>query len=115
MAYWLLRAGHQPTLLNEHPNYDAAGTAIMRTTDRYVSIARSELAAVVYEALNGDVELLLGDTVEALAGHGEHARVGRSRGVRRGASSWSQGQTECIPMSGDSSSARSGSSRSLWA
>ena len=39
-------------------------SAIMGSGQRYVSIARSDLAAVIYEALAGRVELILDDTVQ---------------------------------------------------
>ena len=52
-------------------------------TQRYVSIARSDLAAVIYDALDGRVELILGDTVQSLADDGDRVRVrfesGRAR------------------------------------
>jgi 2-polyprenyl-6-methoxyphenol hydroxylase-like FAD-dependent oxidoreductase len=47
----------------------------MGTTERYLSIPRSELAAVIYDALCGGVELILNDTVQVLADDGEQVRV----------------------------------------
>jgi len=105
LAYWLLRAGHEPTLVESAPELRRGGylvdfwgagyevaqrmgivpelrsrgyvfrearavnrhghriasikpSAIMGSRERYVSIARSDLAAVVYEALAGRVELI---------------------------------------------------------
>ena len=50
-----------------HMMDDAAG--------RYVSIARSDLAAAIYDALDGAVEAVFGDTVTALEDDGERVRV----------------------------------------
>ena len=56
---------------------------IMESVERYLSLARSDLSSVIYEALGGDVELLLGDTVEDLNDDGERVRVTfQSGGVR---------------------------------
>src|SRR4051812_14890143 len=110
LAYWLLRAGHDATLVERAPELRRGGylvdfwgagfevadrmgivselrrrgylmaearavdreghrvtslkpAAIMGSTQRYVSIARSDLAAVIYEALDGRAELILDDTV----------------------------------------------------
>jgi len=130
LAYWLLMAGQEPTLVESAPElrrggylvdfwgagYDVAErmsivpelrshgyvfrearavdrhgrriasvrpSAIMGSGQRYVSIARSDLAAVIYEALAGRVELILNDTVRALDDDGERVRVefmnGRAR------------------------------------
>jgi hypothetical protein len=38
----------------------------MGPTERYLSIPRSDLAAVIYDALCGGVELILNDTVHVL-------------------------------------------------
>ena len=122
LAYWLLRAGHEATLveraselrrggylvdfwgagfdvaermgivpelrrrgylLTEARAVDGDGrsvaslrpSAIMGRTQRYVSIARSDLAAVIYDALDGAAELILDDTVDALVDDGERVRV----------------------------------------
>lgn len=50
-------------------------SAIMGSSQRYVSIARSALARVIYEALDDRVELMLGDTVQSLVDDGERVRV----------------------------------------
>jgi 2-polyprenyl-6-methoxyphenol hydroxylase-like FAD-dependent oxidoreductase len=50
-------------------------SAIMGPTHRYLSIARSELAAVIYNALDGAADLILDDTVHALADDGDQVRV----------------------------------------
>ena len=53
------------------------------STDRYVSIARSELASALHDALGGGVETVYGDTVEALDDDGDRVRVTfRSGGER---------------------------------
>ncbi|MEP7159810.1 MAG: FAD-binding domain [Dermatophilaceae bacterium] len=58
---------------------------IMESMERYVSLARSDLAAVIYEALGAAAELILGDTVQDLTDDGERVRItfqsGRTRDV----------------------------------
>ena len=49
--------------------------AIMGSVERYLSLARSDLSAVIYEALGGAAELILGDTVADLADEGNRVRV----------------------------------------
>ena len=113
LAYWLLRAGHEPTLVERAPELRRGGylvdfwgagfdvaermgivpelrrrgyvftearavdrdghriasfepSAVMGSTERYLSIARSDLAAVIYAALQDRVELILDDTISAL-------------------------------------------------
>lgn len=122
LAYWLLRSGHQPTLVERAPQLRRGGylidfwgagfdvadrmgivpqlrrhgyvmtearavgrdgrriasidpSAIMDSTGRYVSIARSDLAAAIYGALDGGAELILDDTVSALDDDGDRVRV----------------------------------------
>jgi 2-polyprenyl-6-methoxyphenol hydroxylase-like FAD-dependent oxidoreductase len=122
VAYWLLKAGHEPTLVERAPELRRGGylvdfwgagfdvaegmgivpelrrrgyvmtearavdrdghriaslrpSAIMGSTQRYVSIARSDLAAVIYDALDGAAELILDDTVDALVDDGDRVRV----------------------------------------
>ena len=58
-------------------------SAIMRSTERYVSIARSDLAAAIYGALGGAAELILDDTVRALDDDGERVRVDFENGQSR--------------------------------
>lgn len=48
---------------------------IVESVERYLSLARSDLSAVIYEALGGAVELILGDTVVALDDDGSRVRV----------------------------------------
>ncbi|GLZ48269.1 hypothetical protein Acsp06_44540 [Actinomycetospora sp. NBRC 106375] len=57
-------------------------SALLRSDDRYVSIARSELAATIYEALEGRVETVFGDTVAALADDGDRVHVTFASGRR---------------------------------
>jgi 2-polyprenyl-6-methoxyphenol hydroxylase-like FAD-dependent oxidoreductase len=47
----------------------------MGSTQHYLSIARSELAAVIYDALDGGAQLILDDTLRALADDGDRVRV----------------------------------------
>jgi 2-polyprenyl-6-methoxyphenol hydroxylase-like FAD-dependent oxidoreductase len=122
LAYWLLQAGHEPTLVERAPKLPRGGylvdfwgagfdvaermgivpelrrrgyvmtearavdrdghriasfepSAVMGSTQRYLSIARSDLAAVIYGALQERVELILGDTVSALDDNAERVRV----------------------------------------
>ncbi|MBT8159523.1 MULTISPECIES: FAD-binding domain [Arthrobacter] len=56
---------------------------IMESVKRYLSIARSDLAAVIYEAIGGAVELILGDTVGALEDDGNRVRVTFASGTTR--------------------------------
>ena len=58
-------------------------SAIMGSMERYVSIARSDLAAVIYDALDGRAELILDDTVGALADDGDRVRVTFESGQAR--------------------------------
>lgn len=53
------------------------------TGGRYVSIARSDLAAIVYGALNGRVETIFGESVRALDDNGNRVRVTFSSGTTR--------------------------------
>ncbi|HEU4569758.1 MAG TPA: hypothetical protein VFS07_04245, partial [Gemmatimonadales bacterium] len=53
------------------------------TGGRYVSIARSELAGIIYHALGGRVETIFGDSVRALDDDGARVRVTFDSGARR--------------------------------
>lgn len=122
LAYWLLKAGHQPTLVERAAQLRRGGylvdfwgagfdvadrmgivpelrrrgyvmtearsvgrdghriasidpSAIMESNERYVSIARSDLAASIYDALEGEAELVLEDTVTGLVDDGDRVRV----------------------------------------
>ena len=55
----------------------------MGPTQRYMSIARSDLAAVIYDALDSAAELILDDTVQALVDDGERVRVRFESGQAR--------------------------------
>lgn len=50
---------------------------------RYVSIARSDLAATIYDALGGEVESIFDDTIRALDDDGECVSVEFERGAPR--------------------------------
>ncbi len=56
---------------------------IMGDTARYISIARSDLAAVIYDAVGGAAELILDDSVQALTDDGNRVRVTFERGQSR--------------------------------
>lgn len=62
--------------LDPAPILDGAG-------GRYVSIARSDLAAAIYDALEGQVETIFGDTVASLDDDVESVRVTFERAVAR--------------------------------
>lgn len=130
LAYWLLRGGHRPTLVERAPQLRRGGylvdfwgagfdvaermgivpelqrrgcvmkearviddqgrriasfdpSAIMRSTERYISIARSDLAAVIYDALEGQPELILDDTVRTIDDDGERVHVRLQSGQTR--------------------------------
>jgi 2-polyprenyl-6-methoxyphenol hydroxylase-like FAD-dependent oxidoreductase len=130
LAYWLLRAGHETTLVERTPELRRGGylvdfwgagfdvaermgivselrrrgyvftevravdrdghrvasfkpSAIFGATQRYLSIARSDLAAVIYDALDSAAELILDDTVQALVDDGERVRVRFESGQAR--------------------------------
>ena len=48
---------------------------IMGADQRYVSIARSDLAAVIYDAVGSAADLIVDDTVDALVDDGDRVRV----------------------------------------
>jgi 2-polyprenyl-6-methoxyphenol hydroxylase-like FAD-dependent oxidoreductase len=122
LAHWLLRAGHQPTLVERAPELRRGGylvdfwgagfdvadrmgivpelrrhgyvmrearvvardgrrigsirpSAITRSAERYLSIARSDLAAAIYATVEGAAELVVEDTVHALDDEGDRVRV----------------------------------------
>ena len=130
LAYWLLRAGHQPTLVERAPELRRGGylvdfwgagfdvaekmgiadelrrrgyrftearavdnhgrriasfdpSSVVGPGERYVTIARSDLAAVIFDALEGGAELILNDTVCALDDDGQRVRVRFERGAER--------------------------------
>jgi 2-polyprenyl-6-methoxyphenol hydroxylase-like FAD-dependent oxidoreductase len=130
LAYWLVRAGHEVTLVERAPELRRGGymvdfwgagfdvaermgivpelrrrgyvfkqvravdgnghrvatlrpSVILGNTGRYVSIARSDLAAVIYDALDGGAELILDDTVRTLTDEGGRVRVTFERGQSR--------------------------------
>ena len=92
------RMGIVPRLLDEGYRFrelrevDARGRRIshldpIRLIDaakgRYVTIGRSDLSRAVYDALDGDVETIFDDTVEALVDDGDRVRVGFADGSTR--------------------------------
>lgn len=130
LAYWLLRAGHDVTLVERSAHLRSGGylidfwgagfdvaekmdivpelrrrgyvvtearaidragrrvaslnpAAIMESNDRYLSVARSDLAAVIFAALDGAAELILGDTVRSLRDEGSHVNVTLESGSTR--------------------------------
>jgi 2-polyprenyl-6-methoxyphenol hydroxylase-like FAD-dependent oxidoreductase len=131
LAYWLLRAGHQPTLVDRAPELRRGGYLIdfwgagfdvaermgiiselnrrgyrlreARTVtkggrriasfpssvfvdaagERYLSIMRSDLAEVIYGALQDRADLILDDTAAALKDDGDRVRVTFESGPTR--------------------------------
>lgn len=122
LAFWLLRGGHQPTLVEQSPSLRRGGYLIdfwgagfevadrmaivpelvrrgyrareVQQVDgngkcvtsfspemivgplaRYVSVRRTDLADVIYDALGGQVETLFDDTVSELRDDGARVRV----------------------------------------
>ena len=58
-------------------------SAFVGSGDRYVTIARSDLASAVYGALDGRVETVFDDTVEAVDDDGDRVHVTFRSGTRR--------------------------------
>ena len=58
-------------------------SAFVGSGDRYVTIARSDLASAIYGALAGDVETIFDDTVDALDDDGSQVHVTFRSGNRR--------------------------------
>ncbi|HEX3197129.1 MAG TPA: hypothetical protein VHR39_06180 [Propionibacteriaceae bacterium] len=162
LAYWLLRAGHQPTLVERAPELRRGGylidfwgagfdvaermgiiselecrgyrlreartvtkggrrlasfpssVLVDATGERYLSIVRSDLAAVIYGAMQDRADLILDDTVEAIEDDGDRVRV--TFEVVRGAISISWWErTACTLGCGGWLSGRSRTSRSTSA
>lgn len=55
------------------------------TQGRFTSLRRSDLAATIYESLNGHVETLFGDSVASVENRGDHVRVGFDHAAPRDA------------------------------
>ena len=56
---------------------------VMGTSERYVSIVRSDLAELIFDSVQGRAELILGDSVRELDDDGNRVRVTFDRGERR--------------------------------
>lgn len=130
LAHWLLRAGHQPTLIEHSPTLRTGGYVVdfwgvgytiaermgilpkvreagyliheLRCVDedsrrlggfmmdtlnidngRYITISRSQLAALIYESIAGEVRTIFGDSIASLEEHETGVRVGLASGVER--------------------------------
>jgi 2-polyprenyl-6-methoxyphenol hydroxylase-like FAD-dependent oxidoreductase len=130
LAHWLLRAGHDVTIVERSPGLREGGylvdfwgagfdvaermgivpelrrrgyvftdamaidrrgrrvasvkpAKIMKSGERYLSIARSELSAVIFESLEGRAEVLFGDSATSLEDDGTVVRVGFENGPAR--------------------------------
>ena len=57
--------------------------AVIESNKRYLSIPRTDLAQVVYDSIDGAVELVLGDTVRELADDGDRVHVTFEKGSAR--------------------------------
>jgi 2-polyprenyl-6-methoxyphenol hydroxylase-like FAD-dependent oxidoreductase len=51
--------------------------------DRFTSLPRSDVAATIYDALDGEVETLFGDSVASIENVGDRVRVGFERSATR--------------------------------
>ena len=71
------RSAHEDAVSRLHQERIASfePSAVMGSTQRYLSIARSDLAAVIYGALEDRVELIMDDTVSALDDDGKRGCV----------------------------------------
>jgi len=130
LAYWLLRLGHEPTLVERAPELRRGGylvdfwgagfevaermgivpelrsrgyefvearsvgrdgrriasfapSAFVGSGDRYVTIARADLAAAIHATLHGRVETLFGNTVQTIDDAGDRVHVTFEDGSRR--------------------------------
>jgi 2-polyprenyl-6-methoxyphenol hydroxylase-like FAD-dependent oxidoreductase len=131
LAWWLLKAGHEPTLIETAPTLRAGGYVIdfwgvgytvaermgllpaipdrgyrvqaarfvdaqgrqagafaieslaRVIGDRFISLPRGELAALIHAGLEGRVETLFGTTITAIEETGDHIRLGLSHGETR--------------------------------
>jgi 2-polyprenyl-6-methoxyphenol hydroxylase-like FAD-dependent oxidoreductase len=130
LAYWLLRRGHEPTLVERAPELRGGGylvdfwgagfdvaermgivpelrrrgyyfvearsvgrdgrriasfapSAFVGSGDRYVTIARSDLASAIHAGLDGRVETIFDDTVQAVDDEGDRVCVTFEGGTRR--------------------------------
>jgi 2-polyprenyl-6-methoxyphenol hydroxylase-like FAD-dependent oxidoreductase len=130
LAHWLLRAGHDVTIVERSPGLREGGylvdfwgagfdvaermgivpelrrrgyvftdamaidrrgrrvasvkpAKIMKSGEHYLSIARSELSAVIFESLEGRAEVLFGDSATSLEDDGTVVRVGFENGPAR--------------------------------
>jgi 2-polyprenyl-6-methoxyphenol hydroxylase-like FAD-dependent oxidoreductase len=130
LAYWLLKGGHEITLVEHAPALRSGGylidfwgagfdvaermgivpqlrehgyiftearavdskgrkvasfnpSVVIESNERYLSIPRADLATVIYDALDGEAELLVGDTVRDLDDDGDRVRVTFESGKTR--------------------------------
>lgn len=130
LAYWLLRGGHEVTMVERAAELRSGGylidfwgagfdvaermgivpelrrrgyvmsevravnrdgrriasldpSLVMGSAERYVSIARSDLADVIYRALDDRAEMIWDDTVDALVDDGDRVRVSFESGQTR--------------------------------
>jgi 2-polyprenyl-6-methoxyphenol hydroxylase-like FAD-dependent oxidoreductase len=58
-------------------------SVVIESNKRYVTIPRTDLANVIYDAIDGDVELILADTVRELDDDGDRVRVTFEKGRPR--------------------------------
>lgn len=131
LAYWLLKYGHEPTIVELAPRFRTGGYVIdfwgrgydiaekmglipeirergyfvkevrfvdrdgartggfsaevfsQATRDRYVSLRRGDLAAAIYGSIDGQVEMVFGDSVKSLADDGDGVLVTFAGGSAR--------------------------------
>lgn len=58
-------------------------SVVIESNERYVTIPRTDLANTIYDAIDGDVELILADTVRELDDDGSRVRVTFEKGGSR--------------------------------
>jgi 2-polyprenyl-6-methoxyphenol hydroxylase-like FAD-dependent oxidoreductase len=92
LAYWLRKAGHQVMLVEKAQQLRLGGYVVDRhghrrggfpvdifgsfTHGRFTSLRRSDLAATIYAALDGEVETIYGDSIARIEDDGRSVRVG---------------------------------------
>ncbi len=84
----LLEVGYRPREARQEKRdgsrlFSFSVESFMGPDVRYVSLARSDLGAVLYGALDGEVETIFGDTVRALDDDGARVRVTFESGATR--------------------------------
>jgi 2-polyprenyl-6-methoxyphenol hydroxylase-like FAD-dependent oxidoreductase len=53
------------------------------TSDRFTSVRRSDVSAIIYNAIRGNVETIFGDSIASIHDHGDHVEVGLENAATR--------------------------------